>query len=139
MLAVSLATSVPVSNRDISEEEILMVMDLGYGPEATTLYHTSVALCAPCLEHDGRHRRAVWTGEREMDFLSPNVCPTHRQARDAGRDWDRSLGSVGRPRLAVVCIIDGCEEVPRARSLCTRHYSKARRRAASASNETEET
>jgi len=123
-----------MSTLDLSPDEVLMVVDLGYGPEATTLYRTSVSLCGPCLEHDGRHRRAVWTGQREMDFLAPNLCPTHKQARDAGREWDRALGSVGRPRLSTECVIEGCEEVPRALSLCTRHYSKARRNARRAAN-----
>lgn len=117
------------SVKDINPDDIVLEMNVGFGPEVTTLWSVQVSVCEPCLKHDGRYRRAAFTGERSFDFTAPNLCNAHKESFDRGRDWDRPLGSVGRPRSEGGCLIEGCDGVVRSRGLCQRHYSKARRAA----------
>lgn len=114
-----------MSKHDIDPDDIILDIDLGFGPEVWLSGGGSVSVCGPCLEHDGRHRRAVSTGAKAMDFASPNLCGTHYSAFNAGGVWDRGLGEAGRPRVNDgVCALDGCGVESFARGLCRSHYQK---------------
>ena len=113
----------------IPESEVLFVMDFGFGPEATTLWSSAISVCAPCLEHDGVHRRAAFTGTKSMDLTAPNLCRAHWDSYRRGTEWDRPLRpSRGRPPSVAECGVEGCSKGHYATGLCRSHYEKAKRR-----------
>lgn len=122
----TLARPTGMSYEDIDPEDIIFDMDLGFGPEVWFADGRMVSVCGPCLEHDGRFRRAAFTGAKALDLSAPNLCKTHYQAYRKDRDWDRPLHTTpGRPRVMEAhCALVGCGGDTVARGLCRKHYQK---------------